>query len=288
MADANVEHFFRSHDGLKLFYRDFAAHAGADRSAVPAICLPGLTRNSRDFDELAAHLARKRRVLTPDLRGRGFSAHDPEWRNYHPGTYVRDVWTLLDSLAIDRVVVIGTSLGALMAMLMAHENAERLVGVVMNDVGPEIAPEGLARIMAYAGLLPAVSNWDEAVAQTREIYGQAWPGLVDAEWHRMARRAYRENAEGVPVQDIDRNIGRAIREVGPQTGDPWQLFDALRDVPTLLLHGAISDILTQPIIDKMTARNPGLRVVHVPDRGHVPILNENVSVAAIDRFLGEL
>jgi pimeloyl-ACP methyl ester carboxylesterase len=278
------ENFFRSHDGLRIYYRDFAAK----NPGIPAICLPGLTRNSRDFDELAPHLAGERRVLTPDLRGRGFSDHDPEWRNYHPGTYVKDVWTLLDLLGIERIIVVGTSLGGLMAMLMAHEHASRLAGVVMNDVGPEIAPEGLARIMAYAGLLPEINSWDDAIAQTREIYSQAWPGLKDDEWQEMARRAYRENANGVPVQDIDRNIGRAIREVGAQTGDPWQLFEALQATPTLLLHGAISDILTQPIIDKMLQRKPDLQVAHVANRGHVPILNEAESIAAIDRFIGGL
>lgn len=288
MTGRNSEHYYKSHDGLELFYRDYSPGNASDRSAIPAICLPGLTRNSRDFDELATTLATHRRVLTPDLRGRGFSEHDAEWRNYHPGTYVRDTWTLLDSLGIDRVIVIGTSLGGLMAMLMAHQNPKRLAGVVMNDVGPEIAPEGLARIMAYAGLLPSVANWNDAIAQTREIYAQAWPGLGADEWDKMARRAYRENADGVPVQDIDRNIGRAIREVGPQTGDPWQLFDALRATPTLLLHGAISDILTPPIIDRMLVRKPDLQVVHVPDRGHVPILNEKESVSALDRFIGEL
>lgn len=288
MTAGNTEHYYESHDWLKLFYKDYSPANASGRSAIPAICLPGLTRNSRDFDELAAHLARHRRVLAPDLRGRGFSEHDAEWRNYHPGTYVKDTWTLLDTLGIERIIVIGTSLGGLMAMLMAHQDSNRLAGVVMNDVGPEIASEGLARIMAYAGLLPEVANWHDAVAQTREVYGQAWPTLDDDEWKRMAQRAYRENADGVPVQDIDRNIGRAIREVGTQTGDPWQLFDALRATPTLLLHGTISDILTQPIIDKMLVRKPDLQVVHVPDRGHVPILNEKESVSAIDRFIGEL
>lgn len=284
MAGEFSERNFKSPDGLRLYYRDYAP----EKAATPAICLPGLTRNSRDFEELASHLARERRVLAPDLRGRGFSDHDPEWRNYHPGTYVSDVWTLLDSLGIEKVIVIGTSLGGLMAMLMAHQNASRLAGVVMNDVGPEIAPEGLARIMAYAGLLPEITSWDEAIAQTREIYGPAWPGLEDDEWQKMARRAYRENTDGVPVQDIDRNIGRAIREVGAQTGDPWQLFDALRATPVLLLHGAISDILTQAIIDRMLLRKPDLQVVDVADRGHVPLLNEAESIAAIDRFIGGL
>ncbi|MCI0517834.1 MAG: alpha/beta hydrolase [Woeseiaceae bacterium] len=275
---------YRSSDGLRLFYHDFAP----DRPGTPVICLPGLTRNSRDFDELAAHLSATRRVLTPDLRGRGFSDHDPEWRNYHPGTYVRDVWTLLDELGIDAVIVIGTSLGGLIAMAMAAQDASRLAGVVMNDIGPEVAAEGLLRIQTYTGKLPPVANWDEAQAQTREIYGPWLPGLSDAEWDKMTWRAYRAGADGVPAQDIDRNIGRAVREVGPQVGDPWMLFDALRDTPTLLLHGVMSDILTPAIIDKMRARKQDLQVVDVPDRGHAPLLNERECIAAIDTFIREL
>jgi pimeloyl-ACP methyl ester carboxylesterase len=284
MYRPDTARYYQSSDGLRLFYHDFAS----DRPGTPVICLPGLTRNSRDFDELAAHLSATRRVLTPDLRGRGFSDHDPEWRNYHPGTYVKDVWTLLDLLEIDAVIVIGTSLGGLIAMAMALQDASRLTGVVMNDIGPEVAAEGLQRIQAYTGKLPPVANWDEARAQTREIYGPWLPGLSDAEWDRMTWRAYRAGADGVPVQDIDRNIGRAVREVGPQAGDPWVLFDALRDTPTLLLHGVMSDILTPAIIEKMRARKPDLQVVDVADRGHAPLLNERECIAAIDTFIREL
>jgi pimeloyl-ACP methyl ester carboxylesterase len=284
MNDVDTTRYYCSHDGLRLFYHDFAPK----RTGTPVICLPGLTRNSRDFDELAAHLSAMRRVLTPDLRGRGFSDHDPEWRNYHPGTYVKDVWTLLDLLDIEEVIVIGTSLGGLIAMGMASQNAGRLAGVVMNDIGPEVAAEGLARIQAYTGKLPPVANWDEARAQTRQIYGAWLPGLSDAEWDKMTWRAYRAGADGVPVQDIDRNIGRAVREVGPQVGDPWTLFDALRDTPTLLLHGVLSDILSPEIIRKMRARKPDLQVVDVADRGHVPLLNETECIDAIDAFIAEL
>lgn len=284
MKETDTTRYYTSHDGLRLFYHDFAP----ERPGTPVICLPGLTRNSRDFDELAVHLSAARRVLTPDLRGRGFSDHDPEWRNYHPGTYVKDVWTLLDLLSIDKIIVIGTSLGGLIAMGMASQNANRLAGVVMNDIGPEVAAEGLARIQAYTGKLPPVANWDEARAQTRQIYGAWLPGLSDAEWDKMTWRAYRAGADGVPVQDIDRNIGRAVREVGPQVGDPWTLFDALRDTPTLLLHGVLSDILSPEIIRKMRARKPDLRVVDVPGRGHVPLLNERECIKAIDAFVAEL
>jgi pimeloyl-ACP methyl ester carboxylesterase len=201
---------------------------------------------------------------------------------------VADVWTLLDTLAIDKVIVVGTSLGGLCAMGMAAMNPARLAGVVMNDIGPEVNPAGLARIQDYTGRVGPVSNWDEAVEQTKSIYGEWLPGLQDEDWRRMARKAYRDDADGVPRLDIDNNIGRAIREVGPQTGDPWVLFAALADVPTMLLWGELSDILTRDIIDKMVAAKPDLDVVLVPNRGHAPLLDEPESVAAIDRFLDEV
>lgn len=276
--------YYAGHDGLQLFYRDFEP----GRPGTPVICLPGLTRNSRDFEKLAVHLAKRRRVVTPDLRGRGFSAWDPEWRNYHPGTYVSDVWALLDSLAIGRVAVIGTSLGGLIAMLMAFQGRERLAGVIMNDIGPEIAPEGLARVMAYTGNLPPVSNWDEAITQTREVYGQSLPDLDAAGWEEVARRGYRANADGVPALDMDPNIGTAIREAGAVGGDPWLLFDALADTPTLVLHGALSDILSLEILARMHARKPDLQSVEIPNRGHVPLLDEPESLSAIDRFIDSL
>jgi pimeloyl-ACP methyl ester carboxylesterase len=284
MSQAANAHYFQSTDGLRLYYRDF----GSGKDGTPVICLPGLTRNSRDFEDLAGHLSAQRRVLTIDFRGRGFSDHDPNWRNYHPGTYVADVWTLLDTLAIDKVIVVGTSLGGLCAMGMAAMNPARLAGVVMNDIGPEVNPAGLARIQDYTGRVGPVSNWDEAVEQTKSIYGEWLPGLQDEDWRRMARKAYRDDADGVPRLDIDNNIGRAIREVGPQTGDPWVLFTALADVPTMLLWGELSDILTRDIIDKMVAAKPDLDVVLVPNRGHAPLLDEPESVAAIDRFLDEV
>lgn len=288
MADDNTDRYYESVDGLKLFYRDHAP----DRPGIPVLCLPGLTRNSRDFDDIVIRLRATHRVLTPDLRGRGFSEHDPEWRNYHPGTYVHDVWTLLDKLGIERVIVIGTSLGGLIAMVMAVQDSTRLAGVVLNDIGPEIAPEGLARISAYTGRLPPVRSWDEAVAQTREVYGEWWPGLTDEDWQTMARRAYREGPDGIPRQDIDPAIGAAVRAAGPQSGDqrgdPWQAFDALRDTPTLVLRGELSDVLSVDTLEKMRQRKPDLVTVTVANRGHVPLLNEPECIASIDPFIGSI
>ena len=273
--------YYTSDDGLSLYYRDFSPNM----AGTPVICLPGLTRNSRDFEDLALYLSDRRRVLTPDLRGRGFSQHDPEWRNYHPGTYVRDVWRLLDQLSIDRVVVIGTSLGGLIAMALAGQNSSRLAGVIMNDIGPEIAPEGLARVQKYAGRLPSIGSWDEAIAQSREIYGEWLPGLSAADWEKLARRAYRSGDDGVPLLDMDPEIGRAVREVRPSDGDPWELFRALAETPTMVLRGALSDILSPGILAHMLEIKPDLEVVEVPNRGHVPLLDEPECLAAIDKFL---
>ncbi|MGI9237980.1 MAG: alpha/beta fold hydrolase [Woeseiaceae bacterium] len=281
MSVADNADFFESSDGLRLYYRDF----GRENPGTPIVCLPGLTRNSRDFEDLAVYLSDRRRVFTTDLRGRGFSDYDPDWRNYHPGTYVQDTWMLLDTLGIKQVIVIGTSLGALCAMAMSAQSPERIAGVVMNDIGPEINPDGLARVQEYTGRVPPVSSWDEAASQAKEIYGEWLPGLSEDDWQKMAWRGYRENDQGIPQLDIDANIGEAVRNVGPQKGDPWALYDSLKDIPVLLLWGLMSDILTEDIVDKMKARKEDLEIAEVPNRGHVPLLDEPECLAAIDKFL---
>ena len=284
MIMADDTSFFESHDGLKLYYRDFASQ----RPGTPVLCLPGLTRNSRDFEDLANYLSDRRRVLTCDFRGRGYSEYDERWENYHPLTYVQDTWTLLDHLGIDEVIAIGTSLGGLCAMVMASTQGERVAGVVMNDVGPEINPAGIARVRRYMGRVPPVTTWDEAAEQSKETYGEWLPGLTDEDWKKMAWRAYREDEKGVPYLDRDPNIGEAVRKIGAHKGDPWVLFDSLRDKPVTLLWGVMSDILTKDIIDKMTARKPDLNVVAVPNRGHAPLLDEPECIAAIDAFLEQV
>ncbi|MCC5862947.1 MAG: alpha/beta hydrolase [Gammaproteobacteria bacterium] len=287
MHDDSPDHMtahWQSEDGLSLFYRDFG---GPEAAGLPVLCLPGLTRNSRDFIPLAQRLAPRHRVLCPDLRGRGYSAPDPDWRNYQPPTYVADTWRLLDTLGLERVIVVGTSLGGLMAMIMAAQQPNRLAGVVLNDIGPEIAPEGLARIRGYAGLLPPVSDWAAASAQIREVYEIALPDLDDAAWLEYARRSYREDAQGRPRLDYDPAIGRAVQEVSGEAPDPWPLFRAL-SMPTLALRGALSDILSAATLARMQAEKPDLRVAVIPGRGHVPLLDEPASVAAIDDFLASL
>ncbi len=275
---------WQSADGLSLFYRDFGS---PDSATPPILCLPGLTRNSRDFIPFARRLAPRHRVLCPDLRGRGHSDPDPDWRNYQPPTYVADTWRLLDTLGLERVVVVGTSLGGLMAMIMAAQQPGRLAGVVLNDIGPEIAPEGLARIRGYAGRLPPVSDWAAATAQIRGIYGLALPDLDEDAWLDYAHRSYREDEQGQPRLDYDPAIGRAVQDVSGEAPDPWPLFGALT-MPTLALRGALSDILSEATLTRMQAEKPELRVAVIPGRGHVPQLDEPTSIAAIDAFLASL
>jgi pimeloyl-ACP methyl ester carboxylesterase len=279
------EKTWRSADGLTLYYRDFASEAG---DATPIVCLPGLTRNSRDFIKLATHLSQTRRVICPDLRGRGFSDRDPNYLNYRPPTYVNDIFVLLERKRLSRIIVIGTSLGGLMAMIMAALKPDLLAGVILNDVGPEIAPQGLERILQYVGRQPPVASWDEAVAQAKETYGATLPGMSDAAWAAFARRGYREDETGRIRLDFDPGIGEAAREAGATLDDPWALFAALKPIPTLALRGAISDILSTDTFSRMAEIRPDLMRATIPHRGHVPLLDERESLAAIDEFLSRI
>jgi pimeloyl-ACP methyl ester carboxylesterase len=186
MADAFREMHYRSSDGLTLYTRVYEP-ASDDSRAV--LCLHGLTRNSRDFEDLAPHLAMRHQVLVPDLRGRGRSAHDPNIQNYNAQVYLADVLMLLDTIKATQVGVIGTSLGGMLAMMLAATRRDRVAGIVLNDVGPEIDPAGIKRIKQYAGRLPPVRSWGEALEQTKTVYGAAWPGLDHVRWQVLVRRA---------------------------------------------------------------------------------------------------
>ena len=281
-----AERFFASGDGLQLFYRDFAPLTRP--SKLPVLCLPGLTRNSRDFTHVAERIRRDRRVLCADLRGRGRSQHDPSWQNYHPGTYLADIGLLLDDAGVTRCVLLGTSLGGILSMLLAATNPSLVAGVILNDVGPEVAPAGLARIAAYVGRHAPPASWDEAVATVRATYEIGMPGLSHDEWVAHTKRSY-SDVGGVPQLDMDPMIGEAVRSAPAAAApDLWPLFAALRPVPTLALRGATSDILAVTTFDRMLLEKPDLVRVEVPQRGHTPMLDEPASVAAIDEFLARV
>ncbi len=276
------ERHVEAEDGLRLHYRDYPNAS----PRPPVLCLPGLTRNSRDFEPLAARINETRRVICPDLRGRGKSQYDPDWRNYHPGQYAADLWQLLDTLQLHKVVVIGTSLGGWMAMLLNHQKPGRIAGAVMNDIGPEADPNGIARVVATAGRLDIVGSLDEAVEQAKSVYSIAFPDWTEERWRAYTEATYRQLDDGRFDLNFDRNIGHAAREgVSGLDVDPWTMFDNLANVPTLLIHGVLSDILTAPIIQKMREKKPDLKVVPVRDRGHAPLLDEQEAVDAIATFL---
>ncbi len=274
--------FYDSVDGLRLYCRLFTAERPG---RLPVLCLPGLTRNSRDFIALAMHLRARHEVLAADLRGRGRSAWDSDASHYGIPTYVGDSWSLLDARGIQRVVLIGTSLGALMGMVMASQRADRVAALVLNDAGPELDPVGVRRIAGYAGKLPPVSSWAEAALQSRIVYGSALPGLSDAQWLEFAQRGYRENAAGIPVPDVDPRIAEAFRNPSQATPDLWPLFATLKSVPMLVIRGALSDILSDATVQRMAREHPDLQHVTVANRGHTPLLDEPESLSAIDAFL---
>jgi pimeloyl-ACP methyl ester carboxylesterase len=280
-----TEAYATSHDGLRLYTR---VYEGPATEARTVLCLHGLTRNSSDFADLAPHLQQRYRVIVPDVRGRGLSARDPNPQNYQPAIYLQDILTLMDTAAVQRVAVIGTSMGGLLAMMLAVGHRGRVSGLVLNDMGPEVDPAGLERIKGYAGRLPAPKNWDDAIAQTRSIFGNAWPNLSAERWSTLTRRGYRQNANGALEVDADPMIGEMLRAAPAASANLWPFWNALRGAPMLAIRGAQSDILSAATFAKMKAENPDLVQLEVAQRGHVPLLDEPECIAAIDAFLAKL
>ena len=277
------DHFYTSADGLKLYARDYP---GADDSKLlPVLCLHGLTRNSGDFAWIASHLANNRRVISVDQRGRGRSEYDPVVTNYTPATYVGDMFKLLDELEIDRALIIGTSMGGLMSMIMTTLQPKRFAGVVVNDIGPELDPDGLDRIKCYVGGKGAAESWDEAVEQNRAINGVAFPHYTDEEWLRFTKGLYREVDGGLELA-YDPAIAQLMRDDSSDAlpADLWPLFQGMAALPILLVRGELTDILAMSCVEKMQEMSPTLTLLQVPDRGHAPMLDEPLVVRAIDEF----
>jgi len=277
-----AEYRFESHDGLPLFSRVYGGPAAA---APVVLCLHGLMRNGCDFGQLAVRLSARYRVIVPDVRGRGLSARDPNFRNYQIPVYLQDLTTLLTHLGAARVAIVGTSMGGLMAMVLAATAPQWVTAIVLNDVGPEVDPVGLERIRRYAGKAAPVRNWAEATAQLRLTYSVAWPGLSDERWEELVRLSYRENAQGLPEVDADPGIGELLRETSAAAPDLWPLWSALARVPMLAIRGALSDVLSASTLERMGRSHPDLKTLTVANRGHPPLLDEPECIAAIEKFL---
>ena len=285
-----VDRTWTSKDGLTLHARDYAPAAGPAK--LPVIAIHGLTRNSADFEAIAPLLAGSgRRVLAVDVRGRGGSDRAPDPMTYQPATYAQDVLALLAATGIERAVFLGTSMGGLITMALAAVKSRVIAAAIINDVGPEVAKEGLARIAAYTGQPVETPDWTAAAAYVRKTNGVAFPHYGDADWDAFARRVFRVGTEGAPVLDYDPDIAVPIRAAGEKALVPnlWPFFNRLaRGRPTLLIRGATSDLLSEEIADRMRKKAPKMAYAEVPGVGHAPMLDEAEARAAIFEFLREI
>lgn len=278
--------YWWSNDGIRLHYRDY--RGGAD-GRPPILCLPGLTRNARDFEALAERLAPQWRVIAVEFRGRGESGYAKDPMTYVPLTYVQDIEALIRELRLTAFVSIGTSLGGLVTLLMAGAERGRLRGAVLNDVGPALEPEGLERIRAYVGRGGSWPTWLHAARSLAELNGHVYPGFGIEDWLAMAKRLYRLAPSGRITIDYDSRIAEPMRLPGGEAGiDLWPALEPLRDVPVLILRGARSDVLAPATVERMLTALPMAEAVTVPDVGHAPLLVEAEAVAAIDRLLARV
>mgnify|MGYP002022249697 CR=1 FL=1 len=275
------ERTYTSQDNLRLFFRDYGDPLAP---LSPVLCLPGLTRNCKDFATLADRLSRSRRVVCPDYRGRGRSDHDPYWRNYTPSTYLADIHHLLAAAGLDQVVVIGTSLGGLLGMALAVWAPKALPGLVLNDIGPQIEPAEQHRLLTLISVDAPQPNWDAAVAALRDMF----PGLAfrqEATWMTMAKNTWRQGDDGKLHFDWDVRLARPMLRGTEALPDPWRLYGALRHIPVLALRGENSSVLSKKCFDRMAALKPDLARVTVAGTAHTPDLNEPEAETAIDDFL---
>lgn len=276
------DRYWTSSDGLRLHYRDYAGPA--DRP--PVLCLPGLTRNARDFEAVADRLAGEWRVLAVEFRGRGQSQHDPNPANYLPHTYAADILKLLDQLGIADAVFFGTSLGGIVTMLMSSTDPERIAGAMLNDIGPVIEDAGVERLRTYVGKSASWASWAEAAEGAAQRNGIAFPHYTAEQWERFARRLASERPDGSIQADYDMAISQAFAQnKGTPDYDPWTLIDGLKDKPVLIVRGETSDLLSAETANRMLAELSDAELVTVPGIGHAPILDEPEAEAGIDRLL---
>lgn len=231
------------------------------------------------------------RFIAVDVRGRGRSAYDPDPKKYAPPVYAKDMLALMDRLGLKKAALIGTSMGGLISLLMIRQAPERVAGIVLNDVGPVVEKAGIARIAAYAGKTPPVTDWESAAAAVKTLQGAVFPDMPEARWMEFARRTYRETPKGKVMPDYDPNIAASLGRVkpGPLTHFLlWRVFAASKKAPLLVLRGEMSDILGAATAEKMARRHPDARLVTVPRVGHAPLLDEPQAATAITDFLTRL
>lgn len=273
-------------DGLRLHYRDYE---GGDDGRPPIVCIPGLTRNARDFEGVADRLKGRWRLICVELRGRGQSEYARDAMTYVPPTYWQDVEALIAELGLDRFVLFGTSLGGLITMLLAMADNKRIAGALLNDIGPVLETQGLDHIRSYVGRSQSWPTWLHAARFLCEAQGDRYPDWDIGNWLAYAKRLCKLTQGGRIVFDYDMRIAEPFRQPGGDTGfDLWSAFAALKGVPSLVVHGEISDLLSRTTVEKMLAENSAMEAATVPNVGHAPTLEEPEAVAGIDRLLARV
>jgi pimeloyl-ACP methyl ester carboxylesterase len=279
--------YYRSHDDLLLYARRYGSR---DLPGRPLLCLPGLTRNGRDFHNIAAmiaaHPTHPRPVYCVDYRGRGRSQWDKDWRNYSAYVELLDTASFLTLEGLSDIAILGTSRGGIIAMLLAIMRPQAIGCLVLNDVGPAIETSGLARIMGYAGKIPVPRDWDEAAQIVRDMNKRHFTALDDAGWEVLARQMFNE-ADGKPAASYDPNVGKALSEVdiAKPVPDMWEHFESLRQKPLMVLRGENSDILSAATVLEMQARHPNLATVVIRNEGHAPLLLDRFSQRLVADFI---
>jgi len=292
MSAAAYEHRrWTGADGLSLHYRDYPARPGAGAQRPPILCIPGLTRNARDFEPVAEAFAGEWRILCVDLRGRGDSDYARDPASYTPAHYMADLALLFEEAELGRVVGIGTSLGGMVAMLLAAQSPDRFAALALNDIGPQVEEEGLARIREYVGQGRSFPTWMHAARALQEQAGAAHPDFTLADWLRLSKRLMCIAESGRIAFDYDMKIAEPFArppDAGGPSLDLWPAFRALAGRPVLALRGELSDILSAQTLARMERELPGLDAVTVPRTGHAPTLEEPAAREALARLLAQV
>jgi pimeloyl-ACP methyl ester carboxylesterase len=267
---------FTSSDGLSLHYSDSG-------EGLPILCLAGLTRTGSDFDYVAPHLAGNR-IITLDYRGRGQSDFDPDWNNYTLPVECRDIMELLGHLGLAQVAILGTSRGGLNAMGLAAGAKGALLGVALNDVGPVIEQDGLAAIMAYIGRNPAAKTYAEAAMAMPYVLTD-FVDVPESRWMEEVQKHYVQTEGGLQIT-YDPALRHAVEAAmaGPAV-DLWPFFDALEGVPLACIRGANSNLFSVETLAQMQSRRPDMITATVPDRGHIPFLDEPEAITALHKWI---
>jgi pimeloyl-ACP methyl ester carboxylesterase len=274
--------YWGSSDGLRLHYRDYAG----DASRPPILCIPGLTRNARDFEGVADRLAGDWRLICVELRGRGDSAYARDPMTYVPLIYLQDLEALIASLKLDRFILFGTSLGGLMTMLLSMRGGNHIVAALLNDIGPVLETRGLENIRAYVGKPQNWPTWLHAARFLREAQHDRYPDWSLDDWLVFAKRLCKLTPGGRVVFDYDMRIAEPFRAPGGESGfDLWSAFAGLKGIPSIVLRGELSDLLSEETVARMVDENPAMAAVTVPRVGHAPTLDEPEAAEAIDGLL---